>query len=267
MTRVLGVAALVLSLAAPAAADLTLKQTMNGKGLGINGQTTGTAYIKGNKMRSEMQVGDRTQIAIFDLDAQKMYSFDSKKKEADVWDMAAFSAELAKTVDTSAMKASLKPNGQTKQINGQTATGYDLEISMPSAIGGNPDMVMTVTMTGTTWIVKNAPGTADYINFYKAAAEKGWIFSDPRAAKSSPGQARATVEMYKQFADAGGIAYETDMQMTVSSTGGGAANPLGGLLARMGNMSMATTIQSIETSALGDDLFAPPAGYKLNQKK
>src|SRR5678815_1113951 len=195
MTRVLGLAALVLTLAVPAAADLTLKQTMNGKGMGVNGASSGTAYIKGNKMRSEMQVGDRTQIAIFDLDAQKMYSFDSKKKEADVWDMAAFSAELAKTVDTSAMKASLKPNGQTKQINGQTATGYDLEISMPSAIGGNPDMVMTVTMTGTTWIVKNAPGTADYINFYKAAAEKGWIFSDPRAAKSSPGQARATVEM------------------------------------------------------------------------
>ena len=267
MTRVLGLAALVLTLAVPAAADLTLKQTMNGKGMGVNGASSGTAYIKGNKMRSEMQVGDRTQIAIFDLDAQKMYSFDSKKKEADVWDMAAFSAELAKTVDTSAMKASLKPNGQTKQINGQTATGYDLEISMPSAIGGNPDMVMTVTMTGTTWIVKNAPGTADYINFYKAAAEKGWIFSDPRAAKSSPGQARATVEMYKQFADAGGIAYETDMQMKVSSTGGGAANPLGGLLARMGNMSMATTIQSVETGALGDDLFAPPAGYKLNQKK
>jgi hypothetical protein len=267
MTRVLGLAALVLNLAVPAAADLTLKQTMNGKGMGVNGASSGTAYIKGNKMRSEMQVGDRTQIAIFDLDAQKMYSFDSKKKEADVWDMAAFSAELAKTVDTSAMKASLKPNGQTKQINGQTATGYDLEISMPSAIGGNPDMVMTVTMTGTTWIVKNAPGTADYINFYKAAADKGWIFSDPRAAKSSPGQARATVEMYKQFADAGGIAYETDMQMKVSSTGGGAANPLGGLLARMGNMSMATTIQSVETGALGDDLFAPPAGYKLNQKK
>jgi hypothetical protein len=267
MTRVLGLAALVLSLATPAAADLTLKQTMNGKGMGVTGASSGTAYIKGNKMRSEMQVGDRTQIAIFDLDAQKMYSFDSKKKEADVWDMATFSAELAKTVDTSAMKASLTPNGQTKQINGQTATGYDLEISMPSAIGGNPDMVMTVTMTGTTWIVKDAPGTADYVNFYKAAAEKGWIFGDPRAAKSSPGQARATVEMYKQFADAGGIAYETDMQMKVSSTGGGAANPLGGLLARMGNMSMATTIQSVETGALGDDLFAPPAGYKLNQKK
>ena len=267
MRRVLGFAFLVLSFAAPAAADLTLKQTMTGKGMGVNGQSTGTAYIKGNKMRSEMQVGDRTQIAIFDLDAQKMYSFDSKKKEADVWDMAAFGAELSKTVDASAMKATLKPNGQTKQIAGQTATGYDLEISMPTAVGGSKDMTMMVTMTGTTWIVKDAPGSADYIRFYKAAAEKGWIFSDPRAAKGSPGPARATTEMYKQLADAGGIAYETDMQIKMSSTGGGAGNPLGGLLARMGNMSMVTTIQSAETGALTDDLFAPPAGYKLNQKK
>ena len=53
----------------------------------------------------------------------------------------------------------------------------------------------------------------------------------------------------------------------MSSNGGGAGNPLGGLLARMGNMSMATTIQSVETSPLADDLFAPPTGYKLNQKK
>lgn len=267
MTRVLGLAALVLSLAAPAAADLTLRQTMTGKGMVVNGQSSGTAYIKGNKMRSETQVGDRTQIVIFDIDAQKMYSFDSKKKEADVWDMAAFAAELAKTVDTSAMKSSLKPNGQTKQISGQTANGYDLEVSMPTPMGGNKEMMMTVTMTGTTWIVKNAPGTADYVNFYKAAAEKGWIFSDPRAAKGSPGQARAMTEMYKQFAEAGGIPYETDMQMKMSSAGGGAGNPLGGLLGRMGNMSMATTIQSVETGALADNLFAPPPDYKLNQKK
>jgi hypothetical protein len=248
MTRVPGLALLVLSLAAPAAADLTLKQTVN-------------------KMRGDMVVGDKTQTTIFDLDAQKLYIFDSKKKEADVWDMAAFTAEISKTVDTSAIKASLTPNGQTKQIAGQTATGYDLEVSMPAGMGGNQDMMMLVTMTGPTWIVKNAPGTADYLNFYKAAAEKGWVLSDPRAAKGSPGQARAMTEMYRQFTEAGGIAYETEMQMKMSANGGGAGNPLGGILARMGNMSMATTVQSAETAALADDLFAPPAGYKLNQKK
>jgi hypothetical protein len=266
MTRVLGLALLMLSLAVPAAADLTLKQTVAGKGLGINGQTPSVAYIKGNKMRVDNQSGDKIQTVIFDIDGQKMYMFDSKKKEADVWDMATFAAELSKNVDASGMKASLTPNGQTKQIAGQTAAGYDLDVSIPAAMGGNKDMTMVVTMTGTTWIVKNAPGTADYTRFYLTAAERGWIFSDPRAAKGSPGQARAMTEMYKQFAEAGGIAYETDMQIRMGAAGG-AGNPLGGILARMGNMTMSTTTQSAETSALADDLFAPPAGYKLNQKK
>jgi hypothetical protein len=265
MTRILGLTVLALSVALPVSADVTLKQMVTGKGLGVSGQTTSTTFIKGNKMRSESQIGDRTQTTVFDLDAQKMFIFDSKKKEADVWDMAAFSAELSKSVDVSGMKVSLKPNGQTKQIAGQTATGYDMDISLPAAMAGNKDMQMLVTMTGPTWIVKDAPGTADYMRFYKAAAEKGWVFSDPRAAKGSPGQARAMTEMYKQLADAGGIAYETDMQIKMSSAGGG--NPLGGLLARMGNMTAATTMQSVETGALADDLFAPPAGYKLNQKK
>jgi hypothetical protein len=266
MTRVFGPVLLVLCLATPAAADLTLKQIVSGKGLGINGQTTATTYLKGNKMRSQTQVGDKMQITIFDLDAQKMFIFDSKKKEADVWDMAAFAAEISKSVDSSAMKASLKPNGQTKAIAGQTATGFDLEISMPATMAGSKDLSVLVTMTGPTWIVKDAPGTADYLRFYKAAAEKGWVLSDPRAAKGSPGQARAMTEMYKQLAEAGGVPYETDIHIKMSSSGG-AGNPLGGLLARMGNMSTASTVQSAETGALADDLFAPPAGYKLNQKK
>jgi hypothetical protein len=265
MTRLLGSTILVLCIAAPAVADVTLKQMVTGKGLGVSGQTTSTTYIKGNRMRTETTAGDRTQTTIFDLDAQKMFIFDSKKKEADVWDMGAFGAELSKSVDVSSMKVSLKPNGQTKSIAGQTAAGYDLDISMPAAMAGNKDMSMLVTMTGPTWIVKDAPGTPDYMRFYKTAAEKGWVFSDPRAAKGSPGQARAMTEMYKQLAEAGGIAYETDMQIKMGSAGGG--NPLGGLLARIGNVSAATTMQSVETGALADDLFAPPAGYKLNQKK
>jgi len=30
---------------------------------------------------------------------------------------------------------------------------------------------------------------------------------------------------------------------------------------------MTTTINGVEVGALADDLFAPPAGYKLNPKK
>ena len=112
------------------------------------------------------------------------------------------------------------------------------------------------------WIVKGAPGSADYNRFFKAAVEKGWIFSDPRAAKAQPGQAKAMAEMYNQLADIGGIAYETNMQIKMGGEG-----PMAGLLARMGNLNMTTVVDSVDTAALADDLFAPPAGYKLSPKK
>jgi hypothetical protein len=253
---------LALGVAQPAFADLTLKQTTTGKGLGLSGSAPGTTYIKGNKMRADVVMGDKTQTSVYDLDAQKLYVFDSKKKEADVWDMAAFSAEVGKSVDVSSTKASLKPNGQTKTIGGKSAAGYDLEVSMNAAFGGSKDMNVTVTLIGPTWIVKGAPGAADYAKFYTAAVEKGWIFSDPRAAKAQPGQAKAMAEMYKQMAAIGGLPYESDVQVKMSGSG-----PLAAMLSRLGNITMTSLTDSVETTALADDLFAPPAGYKLNPKK
>jgi hypothetical protein len=262
MTRLMIATVLGLGLALPADADVTLKQTTGGKGMGISGSANGVTYIKGNKMRADLVQGDKTQTTIFDVDAQKMYVFDSKKKEADVWDMATFGAELAKTVDVSSATGSLKANGQTRQIGGHAAAGYDMEVSMQSAMAGSKEMNMTVTLSGPIWIVKTAPGAADFGRFYKAAVEKGWIFSDPRGAKAQPGQAKAMAEMYKQIAEIGGIPYETNVQIKMSGNG-----PLAGLMARMGNVTMTTTVDSVEVAPLADDLFAPPPGYKLNQKK
>lgn len=253
---------LALGVARPALADLTLKQTVGGKGLGVSGQAPGVTYIKGHKMRVEAALGDKTLTTIYDLDAQKTYILDSKKKEADVWDMAAFAAEIGKSVDTSSAKASIKPNGQTKQIGGRAATGYDVEVSTVAAMAGGKDMNITVALAGPVWIVKGAPGSADYGRFYKAAVEKGFVFSDPRAAKAQPGQAKAVADMYSQLAATGGIPYELDVQIKLSGSG-----PMAGLLARMGNVSMTSTVDATETGALADDLFAPPAGYKLNPKK
>ena len=97
---------------------------------------------------------------------------------------------------------------------------------------------------------------------FRSAVEKGFIFSDPRAAKAQPGQARAVAEMYNQMAATGGIPYEMDVQIKLGGSG-----PMAGLLARMGNITMTNTVDSVETTALADDLFAPPAGYKLSPKK
>jgi len=262
MKRTMLTAVVAVGFAVPSHADVTIRQSVEGKGLGQSGQTHSTTYIRGNRMRTETVVGDKAVITIFDVDAQKMFIFDSKKKEADVWDMAAFGQEIGKNVDASSIRASFNANGQSKTIAGKTANGYDMSISMDSAMGGSKDMTMTVTISGPVWIVKNAPGAADFAKFYKGAVEKGWIFTDPRAAKGQPGQAKAMAEMYRKMADAGGIAYENDMQIKMSGSG-----PMAGLMAKMGNMSMRTVVDSVETGPLDEALFAPPAGYKLNPKK
>lgn len=262
MKHVLLTAALMLALASPSFADVTIKQTMSGKGMGMSTNINSTTFIKGMKMRSDSVTGDTTRTTIFDVEAQKMYLFDSKKKEADVWDMAAFGAEMGKAVQTDEMKASIKPNGQTKDIAGKTATGYDMEIEVPATMGGAGGMKMTVVLTGPVWIVKGAPGSKDFLQFYKAAVEKGFIFNDPRAAKGQPGQAKAMAEMYRQMAEAGGIPYEQTMNVKMQGDG-----PMAGMLAKMGNISSTSTVESVDTASLADDLFAPPAGYKLNARK
>lgn len=253
----------LVSLASPAYADVTVKSTGTGKGMGMGGNMSTTTYIKGNKMRTDTVTGDSTRTMIFDLDAQRLYSFDAKKKEADAWDMAAFSAQMSKSgVDTTGMKASVKPNGQTKQIAGKSATGYDMEISLPATMGGQSGMKITVILTGPMWVVKGAPGTAEYLNFYKAAVDKGWIFSDPRGAKGNPGMAKAMSEMYGQLAATGGIPYEQEMNVKMAGEG-----PMAAMMSKMGNISTTTTVQSVDTGAVAADLFAPPAGYKIKEQK
>jgi len=262
MKRPILVALFTVALAVPAFADVTIKSTGSGKAMGAGSPMTQTTYIKGNKMRTDSVTGDTTRSMIFDVDAQRLYSFDSKKKEADVWDMQAFGANIQASVDTANMKASVKPNGQTKQIAGKAATGYDMEMSLPATFGGKDGMKMTVILSGPVWIVKGAPGTADFINFYKGALDKGFIFSDPRGAKGNPGMAKVMAEMYKQLAAAGGIPYEQETNVKMSGEG-----PMAGMLAKMGGISMTTTVQSVETTALAADLFAPPAGYKIKEQK
>jgi hypothetical protein len=262
MKHVMLAAIVALAVAVPARADLKLAEATTGKGMGLSGNIASTTYIKGLKMRVDTNRGDKVESMIFDVENQKLYMFDSKKKEADVWDMADFGKQIG-LMDSGAGTSSFKPNGQTKQINGKTATGYDMSIVMPTTMGdGKNGMQMTVNLSGTTWVVKGAPGSADYARFYMAAADKGFIFTDPRAAKGQPGQAKARAQMYRQMAATGGVPFETQMNIKMSGEG-----PMASMMARVGNIEMLSNTQGAESVQLADDIFAPPAGYKLNPKK
>jgi hypothetical protein len=246
---------------AAAQADVTLRQTSDAQALGMKGSFPTITYIKAGKMRIETEVRGKTRVTIFDVDNQKMYAFESGKTEVDAWDMGAVAAEVAQAVDLGGIVTTLKPNGQTREISGQSAAGFDLRSAVPATLGGPGGLRMTVVNQGTVWIVKDAPGTADYVNFYKAAATRGWIFGDPRAAKGQPGQAKATAEMYRQLAEAGGLPYEVDMNISAEAEG-----PMA-MLAKAMNSQIRSTTQSADVGPLADDLFAPPAGAKVKERK
>ena len=105
-------------------------------------------------------------------------------------------------------------------------------------------------------------GAADYAAFYQAAADKGWILSDPDAAKGSPGQARAMAQMFTRVRPDRRAAVQTQVDIKVQGEG-----PMAALMSRMGGASMLTLTDSVDTSPLSDDLFQVPADYKLKQKQ
>ncbi len=263
MKRVIAAAGVVVMMAVPAFADVTITSTGAGKGMGMGKSMQSTTYIKGARMRAESTVGDMRTATIFDLDAQKMIVLNLKKKEAEVTDLGKLTEEAQNNLGAAEAKVSFKPNGQTKEIAGKSCTGYDFSVSMPMNPGGKNDesMAMTMVMAGPVWIAKNAPGSRDFAAYYRAAAEKGFVFNSPQQAKAQPGQAKAFAEMYRAMIATGGVPYGQEIK--IAFEGGG---PMGAMMSKMGGVSIETTVTDVNTNSLSDELFTVPADFKVKTK-
>jgi hypothetical protein len=264
MRRWMAIVAIGVALAAaPAFADVTITMTQGGKGMGMSGEGPAVTYIKGDKMRTEVTMRGNKMVTIFDLDAQRMISLDERKKEAEVWDLAQVRDNMG-AVATSDVGVKMTPTGQTRQIAGYTAQGYEMVATIDmSGVGGEEakGMALKSTVSGPVWLSKEAPGQADYARFYTAMAEKGFFMMNPQQAKAQPGQARTMAAMYRSMAESG-VPLHTELQIKIDAEG-----PMGAMLAKMGSFSMTSTVTGISTEPLSDDLFAVPAGFKTREKK
>jgi hypothetical protein len=254
MTKQISIAAVCAALiAAPAAADVTLKQKHGGKGMGASMAGEGVQYIKGTKMRTDQTMGGKKITVIIDAAAQRMITIDHDRKEATITDMRAITKDLAK-IDASDVKASITPTSQKRQIAGASCTVHNMDVRVPAKIGQGDDVL--VTMSGPVCLVKGGPGAADYAAFYQAAAEKGLFFTDPRAAKAQPGQAKGMTELYRQMS-AAGVAYATELSFKFEGSG-----MMAQMMNKVGAMTMTSEVTEISAAPLADALFEVPAGYK-----
>lgn len=252
----------LLACAATASADVKMVAQMSGKMMGMNPSGETVTYIKGNKMRTDQAMGGNQLSTIMDVDAGEMISINHKKKEAEIWSIG----DVSKTMQSAGVAANgvdvkITPTGDSKDIAGYKATGYDLSVSVRSTMGGEGGMAMTVNISGPAYLSTDAPGAKDYAAFYIAAAEKGFFFGDPRAAKAQPGNAKGMMALYRTMAEKG-IALESTQNIKLSGDG-----PMAGLFAKMGNGQITSTVTSISGDALADDIFTVPAGYKVKRQK
>lgn len=254
----------IATLSASAFADVTVTTLTSGKAAFMDVGGEGVTQIKGTRQRTDQAVGGRTQSLIIDIDGRRFVSLDSKKKAAIVTPLDAIADELQK-VGIGVMDATLKKTSQTRQVAGYPCTVHDVHLSVPFSPTGQTGqgMDLTMVMNGTVCLSTAAPGLADYQAFYKAAADSGFIFGDPRGAKSPTGaaQAKAYAALTKKMAEAG-MALETQVSITASGD-----NPMAVVFAKAAKSDISTTITKIETGSLPADTFDIPADYKVKTQK
>ena len=248
--------------ASAAHADVTVTTQTSGKASIINVGGEGVTLIKGKRERSDSMVGERSVALIIDIDNTRFVDLDDKKKTATVTALASIADELSK-VGAGALDATLTKTSQTRQIAGYPCTVHDIKVSLPFSPTGQQGqgMDLIMVMSGTVCLSTSAPGLADYQAFYKAAADSGFIFGNPAAAKTPTGaaQAKAYAAMIRKMT-AAGMALES--HVTITATGD---SPMAGMFAKLAASDITTTVTKIETGDLVADRFDIPAGYKVKK--
>jgi hypothetical protein len=245
-------------------ADVTVISTTAGKASIIDVGGTSTSLIKGNRMRTDSQMGKRDNSLIIDIDGRRFVDIDDKKKSATVTPLDSLRDELEK-VGVGSIQATLKKTALTKKVAGYNCTVHDVSVTLPFSITGHPGdgMDMNMLMSGQVCLSSDAPGLADYQKFYRASADSGFIFGDPRAAKSPTGaaQAKAYAELTRKMAEAG-MALES--HVTISASGNG---PMAGLMGKAAASDITSTVTQITVGDLPAEKFDVPAGYKVKTQK
>jgi hypothetical protein len=253
--RLVGIALLCCAIASPALADVTLKS--KGTGTGMVGAVAGdmTQYVKGLKSRTDQTSGAGRQTStIIDIATKQMIVLNHDTKEADVIDMTNLSETLAKAGATE-ITATITPTPQTRQVAGQTCTVHDLKVAVPMQMGKSQ---MTMVMSGPQCLVKNGPGQAEFLAFYRAASENGG-FLDATQAKTRPAVAKAMTDMYRKMSELG-VPFATEMKMSMEAEG-----PMAEMMKKMAT-TISTEVTSVSTAPIAATMFEVPAGYKVSKR-
>lgn len=251
-------------------ADITIVQTTTIEGgMGAGGANMSpkmTNRIKGLKSRSDIELPNVNASTITDLTTKQVIMLRHDQKTAQITAGAPAAATTTAPAATTSVKldSSVTPTGKSQVIDGKKCDEYAFTTSMSMAdVTGSqmpPEAAammkgMTMSMKGSMWVAKDAPGIAEYAAFQKALVSSGLS----SAAMGATGvRIPGMDKMMKAMTSVNGMAYLTEMDMTIDGTG-----QMADMMRQMGAMKITTRVTSINADPLSDDLFKIPEGYTV----
>jgi hypothetical protein len=228
-----------------------------------------TVRVKGMKSRTEMAVGPMAVVTIVDVATKQIIILRPDQKTATVTSMVkpattTTTTEPATTTGSVSIDASITPTGKSQVIDGVKCDEFSFTTTMDMAgLGGAqapPEAAavlqgLKMKMTGSLWVAKDMPGAAEFVAYQKAAASSDMAAAAATAAGiSMPGMEK----MAKAMSSIDGVAYLTEMNMTVEGTG-----QMAEMMKGMGPMKVTTKTTSMNQDPISDDLFKVPEGYTV----
>jgi hypothetical protein len=253
-------------------ADVTVVQTTTVEG-GMAAMAGGgapspkiTMRVKGMKSRTDMDMASVSMSSITDLVAKQMIVLRHDQKTAQIVDAAGPAAPAGAAAGTPAVKldASVTATGKSQVIDGLKCDEYAFAttISMAEAGGAQvpPEAAemlkdLSMSMKGSMWVAKDAPGAAEYLAFQKALAKSDLAAA---TAKISGVNLPGMDKMMKAMSSAEGLTYLTVLDMTIEGSG-----QIADMMRQMGAMKVTSKVTSISVDAISDDLFKIPEGYTV----
>jgi hypothetical protein len=269
----------VLVCSAALGADVTIVQTttveggmaaMAAQAGGGNMSPKMTTRLKGQKTRTDVETGPVNVATIMDLATKQVIILRHDQKTAMISTVPSVAAAPEGTaaakpdVTLPKVDASVTPTGKSQVIDGFKCDEYTFttRMNMGEMSGAKvpPEAAammqgVTMTMTGSMWVAKDAPGAAEFLAFQKAAASNAMAAAAMGASGVSiPGMEK----LVKAMADVQGLTYLTEMTINVEGTG-----QIADMMKQMGPMKVTTKVNSISTETVSDDLFKVPDGYQV----
>lgn len=269
MKRWISTALMLAACTAVVRADVTIQQTTSVEGgpaamAGAAAMPKTTTRIKGMKQRTDIDVAGQSISTIVDLTTKQVAILMHAQKSVRI--VTGSPDEVRPQIELPKLESTLEPTGHSQVIDGVQCDEYAFSTSMDmSSMGGGaaqmpPEAVAmmqgaTMKMKGSLWVAKSVPGAGEYAAFVSAASKANLtsLVSGAVAGNNS-----SMERMMNAMAKLNGLAYMTDMTMTVEGTG-----QFVDMMKQMGDMHITTKVSSISTDPIDDAIFVIPSDYTV----